>query len=155
MTLVIEGEESAWSNFVNQLKIKTFRVRKRVFQKLTASAASVPVFVVGSGRSGTDIATYALSRSLHTEVYNEYNDAAFVNWRLRPLEDVAGLIDKSPAKVVVFKPIVETLRGKELLDQFPQAKLLFAVRDYRDAVNGTFLWRKAKANSAGLGEEQL
>jgi hypothetical protein len=135
MTLVIEGRDGVWSNLVNQVAIKTFRLRKRVFQKFNPAKVSTPVFIVGSGRSGTDIVTHTLSRSFFTAIYNEYHDAAFENWRLRPLDEIGGLIEKSSAQFVVFKPIVETLRSKELLDYFPDGKLLFAVRDYRDAVN--------------------
>ncbi|HCW91031.1 MAG TPA: hypothetical protein DHU56_13415 [Marinobacter sp.] len=135
MTLVIEGSENYLVKVFNNIKIRSFGWRKRLFRIFRPSETSLPVFIIGSGRSGTDIVTFTLNNSLFVQVYNEFHDDAFVNWRLKPLDHIAGLIHKSRAKVVAFKPIVETLRCRELVERFPDAKVLFAVRDYRDAVN--------------------
>lgn len=135
MTLVIEGSEGVLTNIINQVRIKSFRWRKRLFRMIRPSGKSYPVFIIGSGRSGTDIITFTLNNSLFSDVYNEFNDDAFVNWRLKSLDHIEILVNKSRAKVVAFKPIVETLRCKELMERFPDSKVLFAVRDYRDAVN--------------------
>jgi hypothetical protein len=135
MTLVLEGNEKRFSNFINEVRIKAFSWRKRLFRIFKPVKRSAPLFVVGSGRSGTDIVTFTLNNSLFVDVYNEYNDDAFLNWRLRPLDHIESLVNKSRANIVVFKPIVETLRCKELMERFPYAKVLFAVRDYSDAIN--------------------
>ena len=95
---------------------------------------SVPVFIVGSGRAGTDLLLGHLSWSLSVQTYNEANKRAFKNWRLRPLEEIELLIQKSFARTVLFKPIVETYRAAELLRKFDGAKVVFIARHYADAI---------------------
>lgn len=109
---------------------------RRLWQLLDNPAArSTPVFIVGSGRSGTDLLVEHLAWSLGAKVYNEAHQAAFENWRLRSPETLSRLIAETHARAVIFKPIVETHRAAELLEIFNDAKIVFIVRQYRDAID--------------------
>jgi len=104
-------------------------------RRLTFSGTPLPVFVIGSGRSGTDLLMHCLSQSLEVALLNEDHPAAFQNWRLRDLDVVGRAIHAQRAPVVLLKPIVETQRVAELLDSFPDGRALFIVRHWHDNVN--------------------
>lgn len=98
-------------------------------------AQPLAAFLVGSGRSGTDLLAHCLGQSTWVQPVNEDNPAAFANWRLRDLETLRAVVAGSSARLVLFKPIVETMRIGELLDQFEGARALFLFRNYRDSIN--------------------
>ena len=50
------------------------------------------------------------------------------------MEEIELLIQKSFARKVLFKPIVETYRAAELLRKFDGAKVVFIARHYADAI---------------------
>lgn len=108
---------------------------------------SRPVFLVGCGRSGTTMLVDQLARSWEVDRYNEDHPLAFVKWRLRDLSTIRALVQQSRAKIVVFKPILDTHLASRLLDQFPDAKLIFIFRHYHDVIHsslrrfGTDNWR--------------
>ena len=108
---------------------------KRAYQRLIPSAETRPAFILGSGRSGTDIVSHCLSRAWDVELLNEDNPKAFDNWRLKGLDVVGRAVDSSGARLVMFKPIVETLRANEFLARFPSGFVVFVVRNPYDAIN--------------------
>jgi hypothetical protein len=95
---------------------------------------SRPVFLVGCHRSGTNMVVYRLNRSWEIELYNEHSAMAFDNCKFRPPEVIKGLIDRSLAPLVLFKPISDTHRTDFLLMEFPQSKTLFTYRHFDDSV---------------------
>jgi hypothetical protein len=97
----------------------------------------MPAFLIGCGRSGTSLIVYQISKSWLTELYNEDNPAAFLRWRLRDLQVVEHLVARSYARVVLFKPILDTYRIHELLNRFPDAKVVFAYRHFDDVINSS------------------
>lgn len=112
------------------------RLRKRVRHRLrSGSMPTRAAFLVGSGRSGTDVAAVKVGSSLDVILVNEHNPVAFENWRLRDLAVVDRLLERSFAPVLLFKPIVETYRIRELLDHFSGSRALFLSRNPFDSVN--------------------
>lgn len=108
---------------------------KRLYQFVSPSHTTQPVFILGSGRSGTDIVAHCLGKAWGVELINEDNPKAFDNWRLKSLDAVKGAVDASNASLVLFKPIVETLRAKEFLVEFQSASVVFVLRNPHDAIN--------------------
>lgn len=108
---------------------------KLLFQLFGPSRGARPVFILGSGRSGTDIVSHCLSQAMNVELINEDNPKTFDNWRLKSLDAVGHAVDLSRAKLVLFKPIVETLRAQEFLAEFQGASIVFVVRNPHDAIN--------------------
>ena len=123
---------------ISKIRTSQIRMRRRIWQRWNnPTGQSAPAFLIGCGRSGTSLIVYQLSKSWQTELYNEDNSAAFYKWRLRDLEIIENLIHQSYAKVVLFKPILDTYRINDLLTRFPDAKVLFAYRHFDDVINSS------------------
>lgn len=78
-----------------------------------------------------------LARSWAVDPYNENNDAAFEKYRLRPLDEIATLVDRSYAQIALFKPVLCTPHSCEYLTRFSDARLIFVYRHYNDVVNSS------------------
>ncbi len=91
-------------------------------------------FLVGCGRSGTNMLVDRLSHTWELDPVNEYDPAAFHEWWLRDLDTVAAVAQRSRARTVLFKPILDTPRVPQLLERFPNGRVLFAVRDWAPVV---------------------
>ncbi|MCP5098674.1 MAG: sulfotransferase [Chloroflexi bacterium] len=112
--------------------------RKQQWQrKYNPARETVPVFLVGNGRSGTSMLVYHLTRSWHIDLYNEDNPAAFDKWFLRDLSVIKKIVADSCAPVTLFKPIKDTYRTHTLQARFPQAKVLFSFRHFDDVINSS------------------
>ncbi len=113
-------------------------MRRQIWQRWqNPTGASVPVFLVGCGRSGTSMIVHNLNRSWQVQLYNENHPPAFYRWRLRDLATIETLIEKSYARFVIFKPILDSYRVLTLLAHFPTARVLFVFRHYNDVVNSS------------------
>ncbi|WP_417566829.1 sulfotransferase family protein [Marinobacter sp.] len=132
MTLNVENKDNV---FLYRTKRRGRRYAKLLYHFLTPSSEARPVFILGSGRSGTDIVSHCLNKGWDVELINEDNPKAFDNWRLKSLEAVEDAVDSSKARLVLFKPIVETLRANEFLAKFQSAAVVFVVRNPHDAIN--------------------
>ncbi len=97
----------------------------------------MPTFVVGCGRSGTSMLLHHVGRSWAVDPFNENHPAAFEKWRLRPLDVIEKLVDRSYAQVALFKPVLTTTHSCEYLNRFPHARLIFVYRHYGDVVNSS------------------
>jgi len=113
-------------------------VRRKVWQRWNnPSGRTTPVFLIGCGRSGTSMVVSHLARSWRTELYNEDNPAAFDKWRIRDLQVIQGLVERSFAELVLFKPILHTYQIRSFLTRFPDSKAIFAFRHYDDVINSS------------------
>ena len=110
--------------------------RNFILQRLrNPHGVSRPAFLIGNVRSGTSMLVSRLARTWQVELFNEDDPAAFEHWRLKDLDEIAGLVGNSRAPVTLFKPILDTYRAQELLARFPDARLIFAYRHFDDVVN--------------------
>lgn len=110
--------------------------RKAAYRrKVGPPASKTPVFVVGSQRSGTDMAIKALDRSLEVDRFDEYDDRAFADTRIKDLATRRRLIADSSAGFVVFKPVSDSHRVTELLAEHPDGKVIWLYRRYQDVAN--------------------
>lgn len=132
MTLNVKNKQSG---LLYRAKRRGRYYLKRLYWLLTPFHGTRPVFILGSGRSGTDIVSHCLSKAWVAELINEDNPKAFSNWRLKGLDVVEQAVGSSGARLVFFKPIVETLRAQEFLTEFPSAVVIFVVRNPYDAIN--------------------
>jgi hypothetical protein len=93
---------------------------------------AVPVYVVGLQRSGTNMVTRGLDRAPEFEVHSENDRAAFDRFLLRSDETVAQIVARSRHRFVLFKPLCDSHRVDELLDQVPARTSGRAIWVYRD-----------------------
>ena len=123
---------------MNEFRDTETRFRRRLWQQwINPAGHSVPVFLVGCGRSGTSMLVRHLSRSWKTDLYNEDHPGAFQKWRLRELSVVEALLKRTNAPFVLFKPILDTYRTHVLISRFPDAKVIFAFRHFDDVINSS------------------
>lgn len=142
-------------DLLGRLRRKTWDVYRGMIRPLTnPTGESRAAFIVGSGRSGTDLLAAKLGQSIDVLLINEDNPAGFDNWRLRDHRTLRDLISESRARVLLFKPIVETHRTMELLEAFPGSRAVFISRNPSDTINSIarFFGDTVRSTVIGWGE---
>ena len=137
---------------------RTWKVTARHVATLAASPRQAPnaVFVLGSGRSGTRVPLVAFERSPETITYSEGHSRLFRGALLREDQVIHDLLSRTPFRTVVLKPICESYRADEFLSTFPNARVVWIFRDYRDAVNSaTKKWTSALRHARALASGDL
>jgi hypothetical protein len=77
---------------------------------------SVPVYLVGVQRSGTNMITRGLEHSPEFEVFSENDKRAFDRFFLRPDDQIRSLVVQSGHRYSLFKPLIDSHRVVDLLD---------------------------------------
>jgi hypothetical protein len=109
---------------------KTFR------QTFSAPVETTPVFVLGIQRSGTTMLMFAFHLHPEIAVYDESRASkAFFDFQLRSMETTEKLIHASPFPVACFKPLADSHLTAQLLQRFPSARCIWALREYKDVAN--------------------
>ncbi len=109
---------------------KTFR------QTFSAPVETMPVFILGIQRSGTTMLMFAFHLHPEIAVYDESRKSkAFLDFQLRGMETTEKLIKTSPFPVACFKPLADSHRATQLLQRFPSARFIWALREYSDVAN--------------------
>jgi hypothetical protein len=110
---------------------------------------AVAVFLVGVQRSGTNMIVRGLEAAPEFEVHNENDGRAFERFRLRPLPTVRGIVEASRHRYVLFKPLCDSHRIDELLDELGTTSPARAVWAYR-SVDGRVASALAKFGDVNL-----
>jgi hypothetical protein len=122
--------------YVTQLWSSSQPTRRKLWLRWNnPEQRSSPVFLVGCGRSGTNMIGKRLARSWQIDIYNEDHPAAFDDYYLKDFSTLEHLIQCSAANLVLFKPIRDTYQINRLLSHFPDAKSIFVIRHYSDVIN--------------------
>jgi hypothetical protein len=124
----------------NALSKRARIVSKHVYQSVRWRTLDRPkvLMIVGCQRSGTTLMSRLFDADRDCRVFGEFSVLSAVGKdgiRLNPLPDVAAVISRVPAPLVVMKPLVETQRIRTLLNYFPNAKALFMYRRYADVAS--------------------
>ena len=131
------------SPLTQRIKKKIRRVllvkRKRLTQSLAADEDTPKkiLFIMGCQRSGTTMMLRILERDMQSRIYGEFSELSLGPNRtlLKPLPEVKAIIERDPAPFVVAKPLVETQRLPEFFEYFPDAKVLWMYRHYKDVAS--------------------
>jgi hypothetical protein len=110
---------------------------------------AIPVFLVGLQRSGTNMLTRGLERAPEVEVHNENDRAAFERFRLRPAPVIRAIVEGSKHAFVLFKPLCDSHRIPELLDELQTPSPARAIWAYR-AFEG-----RVRSSVAKFGDSNL
>jgi hypothetical protein len=143
---------------VSQKLRRTWKFAARHVRALSTSRRQHPsaIFVLGSGRSGTRVPIVVLERSPETITYSEGHSRVFRGALLRDDQVIHSLLKTTPFRTVVLKPICESYRANEFLNSFPNARVVWIFRDYRDAVNSaTKKWTSALRHVRSLANGDL
>lgn len=104
---------------------------KHIYQTIRWRAQDQPrvLFIVGCQRSGTTMMLRLFDADFNCRGFNDFSELTSVDGvRWDPLPNVAAVINRVPAPLVVAKALVETQNVRKLLDYFPFSKALFMYR---------------------------
>lgn len=94
------------------------------------------VLILGTQRSGTNMLAYAFQQLPICRVYSETEDLSRFDkdtkLRLDPLSQIHSRFSNTYAPVVVAKPLIESYRANELLEELPGARVIWMYRHFRD-----------------------
>jgi hypothetical protein len=118
------------------------RIVKNVRQKASLHKASGPqtvVLILGCQRSGTSLTYWIFERDFNTKIYRESSSLSSQDTverlRLNPLPEIRETIARHDVPLVVMKPLVESQRARELLQELPGSKVLWLYRHYQDVAS--------------------
>lgn len=148
------GRTQGWARLIEEHDVNPVVIGRRALRKArwrwtnrNRQMPATPVFLIGVQRSGTNMLAHGLDEAPEFQVYNEGNAMAFRNFRLRSLHTVESLIERSWAEFVLFKPLCDSHRAREILDRFqPRARAIWAYRD----VDGRVRSALAKLHKSNL-----
>ena len=108
-----------------KLKLSKFLHQKFVMPK---PQQQVIALILGCQRSGTTMLLNVFERDLRTKSYSE-NGWLGEYWpRMMPYQDIHQMLADDHVPLVIAKPLMESQRTLELLDEFPNAKAIWAHR---------------------------
>lgn len=116
---------------------------KQIYQRLLLNSGNAKclVFVVGCQRSGTTMLMECFNKDFRTKIYEEssaitghpaYRDDKH---RLKPLDEIAAIIARDRAPLIIAKPLIDSQNVSKLLQYFGGAKAIWSYRNYRDVAN--------------------
>lgn len=101
----------------------------------------IPVFVLACQRSGTTMILNIFEKCPECLVYQEDNNLAYNNYRVRSNNRLQGLIKRSSKRVIVFKPLNDIQYADRFLSLHSNAKAIWIYRNYHDVVkSGVVKW---------------
>lgn len=139
------------SHRINQLRTLSRAV-------LRQRGSSKPLLILGCQRSGTTMMSRAFGLSPYVKEYGE-GDPAYFNWdgapRLRPLRDVARQLSSERSRFVLLKPLCESQRTRELIENLPSARAVWIYRNYRECIDSHVRYYRQFHDGAAYVREML
>jgi Sulfotransferase family len=117
----------------SRIKRASWRVSKKILQTFWRRGVALHVFVAGMQRSGTNLVMDILDASVSTQVFHETDPATFAQYEMRDIGVIRSVVERCATPVFVIKSLCELDRISFLMNQFPPAKTLWIVRDWRDS----------------------
>ena len=108
------------------------------FEVAKQSSAQQRLFIFGCQRSGTTLLCEIFEKDMRVVVMRERSPLSGTpsgKLRMKPLDQVLQILDKTNASLVVVKPIVESQNAERIVAKVPQAHGLWLYRDFRDVAN--------------------
>jgi hypothetical protein len=101
---------------------------------LHTKCTSVPIFICGTQRSGTNMLADCFDKCRSVEVQHDVSRRAYSNYRLKSDDEIEKLVEQSPGTHVVFKPLLDTARIPRLLSRLHGGFVVWIYRNYVDVV---------------------
>ncbi len=122
------------SRFLSRTRFDIKKGLWRIFNDHSPDA--VPVFVVGAQRSGTTLLLECLEQSMDFDVLGE-SSHAMTNYRIKDNDVVSNVIETSPHRFVVFKPLTDSHRASDFLRLRRKSFAIWAFRRVEDRANSS------------------
>jgi len=94
---------------------------------------TLPVFIMGCGRSGTTMLLNAFHRDDRVEALGENDPKISLNYMLMT-DKLALAIKYCKAPVLISKPILNSFDALMALKSYERAKIIWLLRDYKDMI---------------------
>lgn len=94
---------------------------------------TIPVFIMGCGRSGTTMMVNVFTCDTRIESLGE-NDRRIARHYMLLDENIGQVIRNSKAEVLVMKPILNSFDALKILNTYQQAKIIWLVREHKDMI---------------------
>lgn len=94
---------------------------------------TLPVFIMGCGRSGTTMMINIFHRDQRAEALDENSPKIAKDYMLL-LDRIPAAIKASKAPVLVMKPILNSFDTSHLLTTYTTSRVIWMIRDYKDMV---------------------
>lgn len=138
----LDGERVSTLDKINRknflkLRDRSYDLAHKLWWRVRGGGAgnTMPVFIFGAQRSGTTMLGECFGRSPEIMNLGESDPRAFESYSLLDIKTVEKVIEDNPYNFLIFKPLKDGHRANELLEHWPEAKSLWAYRDYADRVN--------------------
>jgi len=99
---------------------------------------TTPIFIMGSGRSGTTMMINIFHRDCRVEALDENDPNIAQNYILK-MDKVPNVIKASKASFLVMKPILNSFDAKDLLKAYANAKVIWMLRNYKDVIASSII----------------
>lgn len=126
---IINKVDRHWSAY------KLARTKERYRRQIGRTPRRRPAFVFGCQRSGTNMTLRTLDCSMQVDKVEETDQRGFIDVRLRSKEECDRVIAASTADCVLFKPITDSHRAREILDLYPNSRAIWIFRRFEDVAN--------------------
>ena len=120
--------------------ILRYRVSKKwlYWQTHSIDADSSVVFILGCQRSGTTLLCNIFNTDYRVSLFQENSAITGTEHgrlRMKPFDQVQATFVKVKTPLIVAKPLVESQKAIQLLRCFPQSRVLWTYRQYKDVVS--------------------
>jgi hypothetical protein len=93
------------------------------------------ILVVGVQRSGTNMIMEVFSRGFQYDSFSDSDSQFFDNCEFRPTNEVIKRSSSVLAPIIALKPMMETYKLNEMLQEFPNCQGIWVYRCMADVVN--------------------
>ncbi len=116
-------------------RLSRFR-KKLIYSAKKPCKYTLPVFILGCGRSGTTMMINIFHRDSQVEALGENDPKSARNFMLEHhrIQD-AIITSKSP--FLIMKPILNSFQVSHLLKAYSNSKILWMLRDFRDMISSS------------------
>jgi hypothetical protein len=98
------------------------------FPSTVQTGCTLPCFLWGIARTGTNLVCWALEKADGIQCFNENRDEAFTDYFLRANPVLARLVEGCPTGRIFFKSFNDTPRADAVMDFFPTARAIYTIR---------------------------
>ena len=111
---------------------------KEIRWLLSRQCETIPIFVFGKQRSGTNMVMDIFRMHPDTKVLAESADnEVFLNFRIRSLETCRQSIERCRTPFLCFSPLMDSQHIQRFITFFPQGKFVWVYRHFLDNANST------------------
>lgn len=100
---------------------------------------TLPVFIMGCGRSGTTLMLDIFHSDIRIEALGENNPKVANKIFKLEYSKIHGTINQSKAQIIALKPILNSFDARKLISEYNGSVIFWLIRDYKDMVSSSLI----------------